>query len=325
MVFGFGGSKKKEALTDEEKAEKDKAAAEKKDGDDKKSAEPTRADKLKEEAKNRAIDFFGNQPGPTKEEKEKAQAEKEKRNSWRNLTVTIFSFVVFVFAFVLQIWIIARTVEASKTDAKTVPPNGRGEYTSSFPIGTFTRTSMVLTTDINGDYTSVLTRVTITNTVTSATTRSTGRRTTGTDTATATVYEDRPDRPTPAPVSSRARSGGGDAEKERTRSTSTIPASASRKEEPAHDDEVPWLHKRALGGSRGPTNNVTAQCLYYNGSELPKQGGFAVALNVIYNIWIMVRESSPRMQRHILRHLADLHHHSSLLRAEAAKAEPESA
>lgn len=145
-----------------------------------------------------------------------------------------------------------RSVQASKTNPNSVPINGLGAYTSSYPIGTFTETRTLLTTDLDGDYTSVISKVTITRTSSTARVASNTRPSTQTETSTTLV---------PAT--------GKTASPTATPKPKAKP-SQDKDEEPKYDDEVTWLRRRALV-NQGPFTNLSTSCLYYNGSELSKK------------------------------------------------------
>lgn len=100
--FGlFGRNQKK---TDEEAGD-----AAKKDAGSKKDEEKSSyGQRLAGEASTRFVDFFGNKPPETQEEKEARKKQKAAENSWRNVSATAFVFVVFVYSFCIQVWIISR-------------------------------------------------------------------------------------------------------------------------------------------------------------------------------------------------------------------------
>ena len=263
--------------TDEETgdaADKDAKDAEKKDAD---KTGPSYTDRIAKEAGSKFVDFFGNKPPMTEEEKKKIKEEKAKSNSWRNIAATSFTFGVFIYAFCIQIWIISRcvefdiheesetdlgndrSVEASKTDPNSVPINGLGAYDSSYPIGTFTQTRTLLTTDLDGDYTSVVSRVTITRTSSTVRSATNARVSTQTETSTSLVE-----------ATGRAVSSSDNA------ATPEATAKPKKNEVKAdedtaeYDDEVTWLRRRALV-DQGPFSNLSTSCIYYNGSELAKR------------------------------------------------------
>jgi hypothetical protein len=56
---------------------------------------------------------------------------------------------------------------------------------------------------------------------------------------------------------------------------------------PSLSDELYFRRRRGLRQT-APSSNMTASCLYYEGSQVAKHGEFAVALNVLHNFWIIV-------------------------------------
>lgn len=132
---------------------------------------------------------------------------------------------------------------------------------------------------MDGDYTSVITKVTVTRSSTTVVQPANTKVSTQTYTTTALSIATR--------ASEDASATGPTATAKPKAQPTEEGIEEAEDDEAKHEDEVTWLHKRALVGS-GPFSNLSTSCLYYNGSELPKRGGVAVALNVFYNVWIMI-------------------------------------
>lgn len=129
------------------------------------------------------------------------------RNSWRNMVISFFTFVVFVYCFAIQIWVIARSLQASQASPSSTSPR-----------------------DIQ---------------------------------------------PSETQSKSTARSS------ETNMATRTYSSIGGRPTSPTAES----IWTRAIGPEKA-VEDLSELCLYKEGSEVSKRGDLAVALNILYNVWV---------------------------------------
>ncbi|CAD6582543.1 MAG: hypothetical protein CYPHOPRED_002060 [Cyphobasidiales sp. Tagirdzhanova-0007] len=196
--------------------------------------------------------------------------------SWRNTATTALTFFVYVYVLAVEIWIIVQTANAPRSTDNSV--DGSGVYTSSYPVVS-TTAGRTFTTHITGIYEEYSTITTSEGGRTFIVTeRPKTARTTAHTTSTPSAASNKKVQKNPIPTS---KGNSGD-----------MVSWGRMKRDGSNQNfdivSLPSLHIARQLTPTGKATNVSADCLYYNGSELPKHGGLSLALTLLYNIWIVL-------------------------------------